>query len=112
MTWSVLHSESERLAQQAQLALRNGDPERARVLYAEAARAESQALAELDPRKTRTLGVTAVSAVSLWYKAEEYARAENSFMSCRSATCQTSPTNSSRCYCNPSGTKPPRGRLG
>jgi hypothetical protein len=71
MDWDENHSESERLASQAEVAAREGNRKRAAALYREAAEAESRALASVDPTKMRTLGITAVSAVSLYYKAGE-----------------------------------------
>ena len=77
MTWSAFHVESEHLAAQAELAAKSGDGERARALYRRAAEAEVRALSELDTSKTRTLGITAVSAVALWYKAQDFHAAEH-----------------------------------
>ena len=51
-------------------------PEKARTLYAQAAKAEAAALMEVDITKVRTLGITAVSAVALWFKAREFAEAQ------------------------------------
>lgn len=76
MTWADWHRRSEELASEGFIATRTGNADRAAVLYAQAADAEERALRELDPSKTRTLGVTAISAVSLWFKAREYQRAE------------------------------------
>ena len=76
MTWIELHTESERFAIEAQLALRDRNPGRAIELYKRAAEIERQALDQLDVSKVRTRGITAVSAVALWYKAREYALAE------------------------------------
>ncbi len=76
MTWADLHSESERFAIEAQLALRDRNTEQALELYRLAADAERQALEQLDVSKVRTRGITAVSAVALWFKAGEYVRAE------------------------------------
>lgn len=76
MAWIDWHRKSEDLAAKASVHLRNGMPSRAQESYSEAAEAEVRALAELDRTKTRTLGITVVSAVSLWYKAKAYARAE------------------------------------
>ena len=45
-------------------------------MYAQAADAEDKALADLDASKTRTFGIAAVSAVSLYYKATSFTRAE------------------------------------
>lgn len=72
--WTELHQESERLAGQAQVCSKS-DPERAVELYGKAAEAEERALGAIAPGKPRTLGVTAVSAAALWYKAGELARA-------------------------------------
>lgn len=76
MTWSREHSASERLAAQAEAALRHGDHPRARSLYEKAAIAESRAAHALEPAKARTLGITAVSATALWYKAGNFTEAE------------------------------------
>ncbi|GAB3479251.1 hypothetical protein [Polaromonas eurypsychrophila] len=76
MSWALFHTESERLAIDAQLELRAGNFDRANELYKGAAVAERKALDQLDASKLRTRGITAVSAVSLWYKAGEYAVAE------------------------------------
>ena len=76
MTWADWHQRSEELASEGFIATRTGNADRAVALYAQAADAEERALCELDPSKTRTLGVTAISAVSLWFKAREYQRAE------------------------------------
>lgn len=76
MTWAELHAESERLAIEAQLASRTRNPEHALALYKRAAESERKALNQLDVSKVRTRGITAVSAVALWFKASEYALAE------------------------------------
>lgn len=76
MTWADLHAESERLAIDAQLALRARNAGQAVDLYRRAAEVERRALDQLDISKARTRGITAVSAVALWYKAREYALAE------------------------------------
>jgi hypothetical protein len=73
VTWADFHSESERLATEAELAFRSGNIERGIALYRNAAEAENRALDELTKDKPRTIGITAVSAVALWYKAHEYA---------------------------------------
>ena len=77
MSWIEHHQVSERLALQAQAALRKGQRQQAQELYAHAAEAEQSALADLDPKKTRTLGVSSVGAVSLYYKAAMFERAEH-----------------------------------
>jgi hypothetical protein len=76
MTWAELHSESERIAIEAQLALRARNAGQAIELYKRAAEIERRALDQLDVSKTRTRGITAVSAVALWFKAGEYVLAE------------------------------------
>ena len=76
MSWIEHHKVSEDLASQAQTELRNGRQQEAQTLYGRAAQAEDQALAYLDPSKTRTLGISAVSTVSLYCKAAEFKRAE------------------------------------
>ena len=68
MSWDLHHTESERLAQAAQVALAAGDRNRAHDLYGQAAESEERALAALDLARSRTRGVTAVSALSLWLK--------------------------------------------
>lgn len=76
MTWAKLHTESERFAIEAQLALRARDIGKAYELYKRAAEHEQKALTKLDASKVRTRGITAVSAVALWFKAAEYEPAE------------------------------------
>ena len=76
MSWADLHKASEAAAIEAERAFREGNTSRAMLLYAQAAELEQQALAALDNTKVRTRGITAVSAVSLWYKAVAYERAE------------------------------------
>ena len=72
MSWIEHHRTSERFASQAEAAVNDGRRREARALYSKAAKAESAALRELDGAKARTLGVSAVSAVSLYYKAGEF----------------------------------------
>jgi hypothetical protein len=71
MTWAVFHSESEALASAAHEALARHDGKRAAELFRRAAEAEEKALDAIAPDKLRTLGITATSAVALWYKAGE-----------------------------------------
>lgn len=75
MTWAHWHAESERLASQAEVELRRKDVSAAKNFYLKAAEAENQALLELAPNKPRTLGITAVSAASLWFKARAFKKA-------------------------------------
>lgn len=77
MTWSSMHRQSEELAMAAHDALQAGKSARARGLFAQAAAAEALAFDSIGADKGRTLGITAVSAVSLWYKAGRLAEAEH-----------------------------------
>ena len=76
MSWIEHHESSERLASQAEMAVRENRQDEALALYARAADAEERAIADLDRSKTRTFGVSAVSAAALHYKANRLARAE------------------------------------
>ena len=76
MNWAIFHTESERLAIDAYRKSRAQNIAEANVLYSQAAEAEQRALGCLDVSKIRTRGITAVSAVALWFKATEYAYAE------------------------------------
>jgi hypothetical protein len=76
MSWADFHKASEAAAIEAEQAFREGNTSQAVLLYAQAAELEQQALAAVDDTKARTKGITAVSAVSLWYKAAAYERAE------------------------------------
>lgn len=75
MDWLSHHRVSEGFATQAHLALQEGKADDAAVLFRQAAEAEEKALASIDASKPRTFGITAVSAVSLWYKAKDLAQA-------------------------------------
>lgn len=76
MTWAEFHKGSEAAAIEAEQAFREGTIAEATRLYAQAAELEQKALDSVEGTKTRTRGITAVSAVSLWYKAAIYERAE------------------------------------
>jgi len=76
MSWSDHHLESERYASEAHTAFKDGRIDEARKLYKFAADSEVQALAEISPEKTRTLGITTVSAAALYYKGQVYETAE------------------------------------
>lgn len=76
MTWAEFHAESERLAIAAQMVSRTRNADHSLALYKQAAEAERKALDQIDESKVRTRGITAVSAVALWFKAREYALAE------------------------------------
>ena len=71
MSWAAHHTESERLAGAAHAALRTGDVAQAERLYLAAGKAEQAAFEALEPSKQRTRGITAVSAVSLFYKGQD-----------------------------------------
>jgi len=76
MNWAKYHSESEELASQAEAALKHGKLEEAERFYNLAAEAEARALSVLDHTKKRTLGITAVSAASLYLKGKDFRKAE------------------------------------
>lgn len=89
MSWATHHSQSETLASSAELALRKGDKVEAEKLYQAAARAERAAFESLNSTKSRTRGITAVSAVSLAYKGKDYASAQN--LACRCLSSESLP---------------------
>ena len=66
------HTRSEGYASQAEELYRQHKNGRAAELYHLAAEAEVNALENLDPNKTRTIGITAVSAASLYFKAQQF----------------------------------------
>jgi hypothetical protein len=76
MSWNEHHSLSEKLAIDAEIARRAGETSLAEELYKKAAEHEAVALTALEGDKDRTRGVTAVSAVALWYKGHDYSMAE------------------------------------
>jgi hypothetical protein len=76
MSWSFHHSQSEHYASLAEDAVQQQENDRASELYRLAAEAEMLALEVLDPEKTRTVGITVVSAAWLWFKAHEFRLAE------------------------------------
>ncbi len=76
MSWATDHNQAMRIAEAAHDANKSGDYIRARTLFADAAKLEEQALRKLGPNQTRTLGITAISATSLWLKSREYSRTE------------------------------------
>ena len=67
MSWLTFHRRSEEHASAAEKAARDGDLSRASALLEKAAEAEGLAFDELDRDKPRTRGITAVSAVALWF---------------------------------------------
>lgn len=76
MSWADHHARSETFASEAAIASRAGERARAESLYKEAAVEEAAALDAVPAEKHRTRGVTAVSAVALWYKGRDYPAAE------------------------------------
>jgi hypothetical protein len=80
------HANSERLASEAQLALRAGERQRAWSLYARAGALEGSALDSVPPEKQRTRGILAVSSASLFYKAREWVAAERIIFRCLADT--------------------------
>lgn len=76
MTWASYHLQSEKLASLAEEAVRERLFSRSLEFYRDAAKQEEYALECLDPSKVRTRGITAVSAVSLWVKANEFQKAK------------------------------------
>ena len=76
MTWVESHNASQALAANANDAVGAGEIELAIDRFRKAAALEEEALRALDSNKARTLGVTAVSAVALYYKGKEFQRAE------------------------------------
>ena len=76
MSWNHHHSLSERLAIEAAMASGTGDHTRAEDLYRRAAFEEAAALDALAGDRHRTRGITAISAVALWYKGHGYSAAE------------------------------------
>lgn len=69
------HTQSEGYVNQAEQLRRQHKGDRAAELYRLAAEAEVNALENLDPSKMRTMGITAVSAASLYFKAQEFLQA-------------------------------------
>ncbi len=76
MNWSTFHNQSVENASLAQLALRSFEFEKARDLYLKAAEYELEAFEHADVEKSRTRGITIVSAISLFYKAHSFEKAE------------------------------------
>ena len=76
MSWAMYHAKSENFAGLAEAAAKRGELGEAISLYRQAAEQEAVALSHLDRSKVRTLGITTVSAASLFYKAREFRKAE------------------------------------
>lgn len=76
MSWLEHHTRSEKYVSQAEDLTGQGEFSRATELYRFAADAEVCALEDLAHNKTRTIGITAVSSVSLYFKAREFKQAK------------------------------------
>ncbi|NJL22023.1 MAG: hypothetical protein HC895_16340 [Leptolyngbyaceae cyanobacterium SM1_3_5] len=76
MSWLAHHTRSEEYAGKAEKFYRQQEVDRAAEFYRLAAEAELHALESLDFSKTRTIGITSVSVVSLCYKACEFLQAK------------------------------------
>lgn len=76
MSWLVHHTRSEEYASQAEELSRRHETNRSADFYRLAAEAEVDALENLNPSKTRTIGITAISAASLYFKAQEFLQAK------------------------------------
>lgn len=76
MTWAMYHGQSENYASLAEEAIRQRNFDHAFDLYRLAAEQETIALSQLDSGKKRTIAITTVSAVSLWFKAHDFRQAQ------------------------------------
>jgi hypothetical protein len=74
MSWLKFHTQSEEYASQAEDLCHRQDSMGAIEFYRLAAAAEMQALDNIDTSKTRTLGITVVSAASLYFKAQDFSQ--------------------------------------
>ncbi|MFZ4557258.1 MAG: hypothetical protein ACOYN8_12920 [Pseudanabaena sp.] len=84
MSWLAHHTRSEEYANQAQEFYRQQEISLAVDLYCLAADAELKALEAIDQGKIRTIGITSISAVSLYYKAKAFAKAKRVAHKCLS----------------------------
>lgn len=75
MSWEQYHSISEKYASSADVARFQRNIEQAQHFFRQAAEQEELALSAIDPSESRALGIIAVSAVALWYKASEFTHA-------------------------------------
>lgn len=75
VAWAAPHRASELLAERAHAARRDGLVSEAEDLFRQAAGIEEVALAQVGDDKPRTIGILAVSAVSLWVKGKDNKRA-------------------------------------
>ena len=77
MSWLKYHRQSEELLFQAEMAEKAGDPMSAIDLYRKAADQELRALEAIDPSKSRTHGISAVGATTLYLRARQFDSAES-----------------------------------
>ena len=75
MSWEEHHTESEQFANLADIARKRGDIDESE-LYLQAAECEHRALLALDLSKMRTIGITAISAIVLYCKANKFGKAK------------------------------------
>jgi hypothetical protein len=75
MSWSKYHIQSEQHAIAAEVASKSRDNDLAIKHYALAAQAEVNALNCLSSDKARTIGITVVSATSLYFMAQDFSQA-------------------------------------
>jgi hypothetical protein len=85
MSWNEHHSRSEKLVAEAESLRHAGEHERAGEIYCNAAKEEALAFDALSVEKVRTRGITAVSAIALFYKGHDYASAEKTAYHCLTA---------------------------
>ncbi len=76
MSWAEHHRETERLAEAAETALREGRTDAAEDLFRQASDSEQLAFEALTPEKARTRGISAVGIVVLAYKARNFTAAQ------------------------------------
>jgi len=76
MSWLNYHSQSEQYVSLADAALKKGYIEEAEKYFIEAAKSEEQAISFIDQSKKRTLGITVVSTVALYFKGKELEKAK------------------------------------
>jgi hypothetical protein len=76
MSWLKFHTKSEEYASQAEMLYQRHKLIAGAELYRLAAGAEVEALNSLDRSKTRTLGITVVSAASLYFKVQDFDKAK------------------------------------
>jgi AAA ATPase domain len=76
MSWLKYHTQSEQYVSRAEQLSKSAEEFLATELYGLAAKAEVDALNCLNSSQARTIGITAVSAVSLYFKAQDFSTAK------------------------------------